>query len=227
MVVIPAGSFEMGSNRHRPEEKPVHQVSIDRPFAIGIYEITVGEWDACLRAGECRYSPEKVDGERERLPISNVSWDDALQYVGWLSRKTGEEYRLPSEAEWEYAARAGTTTLFWWGNEPGAKQANCKDCGGPWGGKQASPVGIFRPNPFKLHDVHGNVWEWTMDCWNNSYQGAPTDGGPWTRGDCLSRVLRGGAWKLEHKYMRSSRRGRYDRDVRYYLNGFRVVKTLR
>ena len=224
MVVIQAGRFEMGSDDHGAREKPRHAVTIPRAFAMGIYEITVGEWDACLREGECRQSPEQ--GREGMLPIANVSWDDALDYVKWLSQKTGRKYRLPTEAEWEYAARAGTATRYWWGDEVGSKRANCDDCGSPWDGKETSPAGTFEPNLFGLYDVHGNVWEWTQDCWNPSYQGAPGDGGPWMRGDCLSRVLRGGSWALDHEYMRSSRRNRYDRDVRYYLNGFRVVREL-
>ena len=223
MVTVPAGEFTMGSDRHRREEQPLHQVTISKPFAIGVYEITLGEWDACLREGGCRYSPESSDPS---LPISNISWDDAQAYVRWLSNKTGFDYRLPSEAEWEYAARAGSDTVYWWGDEPGQNQANCKDCGSQWSGKEAAPVGSFEANPFGLYDVHGNLWEWTADCWNNNYKGAPTDGSVWTKGDCIARVLRSGAWQLDADYMRAARRSKYDRDVRYHLNGLRVAKTL-
>lgn len=224
MVVIPAGRFEMGSVAGRSEEKPPHPVVIQRPFAIGVYEVTIDDWDACLREGGCRQSPEP--GQQGRMPMINVSWDDARGYVEWLSGKTGKKYRLPTEAEWEYATRAGSATRYWWGDAPGVAAANCADCGGPWGGKSASPVGSFEPNPYGLYDVHGNVWEWTEDCWNPSYSGALADGKPWLRGDCISRVLRGGSWAVDHKYMRAARRSRYDRDVRYYLNGLRVVSEL-
>lgn len=224
MVAIPAGHFEMGSDDNGAREMPLHAVAIPRAFAIGIYEVTVDEWDACLREGECRQNPEQ--GREGKLPIANVSWDDAQDYVKWLSEKTDRKYRLPTEAEWEYAARARTVTRYWWGDEEGSKRANCTDCGSLWDGKDASPVGSFKPNLFGLYDVHGNVWEWTQDCWNPSYKEAPGDGEPWMRGDCLARVLRGGSWALDHEYMRSSRRNRYDRDVRYYLNGFRVVREL-
>ncbi len=224
MVVIPPGQFIMGSADDRSEEKPAHTVTIARAFAIGVYEVTVGEWDACLREGECRHSPKAE--QEDQQPISNVSWDDAQEFIRWLSHKTGSEYRLASEAEWEYAARAGTRRRYWWGDEASSNGANCKDCGSQWDNTQAAPVGSFQANPFGLYDVHGNVWEWTADCWNKNYTDAPVDGSAWTRGDCISRVLRGGAWKLDHRYMRASRRSRYDRDVRYYLNGFRVVKTL-
>ncbi|MQM31525.1 MAG: hypothetical protein CRU78_13775 [Candidatus Accumulibacter phosphatis] len=224
MVVVPPGSFEMGSDRNRPEEKPSHRVTIPGAFAIGTHEITVAQWDACLKEGECRHSPEP--GRDGRLPMANVSWNDVQDYLKWLRGKTGQDYRLPSEAEWEYAARAGSKSNYWWGNEKGAQRANCTDCDSPFDGKDASPAGSFAANAFGLYDVHGNVWEWTEDCWNPSYRGAPADGKPWLRGDCLSRVLRGGSWALDHEYMRSSRRSRYDRDVRYYVNGFRVVRPV-
>lgn len=222
MVVVPAGRFDMGSNE--PGSKPVHQVVIQRPFAIGIHEVTVAQWEACMTEGACRQGPPP--GRQGNLPVANVSWEDAQSYLRWLSAKTGRTYRLPSEAEWEYAARAGTATRYWWGNEKAAGRANCADCGSPWDGRDASPVGSFQPNPFGLFDVHGNVWEWTQDCWIETYQGAPGDGTPRLVGDCLSRVIRGGSWALDHEYMRSSRRSRYDRDVRYHLNGFRVVSEL-
>lgn len=224
MVVIPPGRFTMGSDTGNAEEKPPHAVVIPQPLAVGTHEVSVDEWDACLREGGCRQSPEQ--GLQAKTPMANVSWDDAQAYIAWLSAKTGRKYRLPTEAEWEYAARAGSSTRYWWGDEHGKGRANCTDCGVQWGGKSASPVGSFKPNPYGLYDVHGNVWEWTADCWNPSYSGAPGDGTPWLRGDCISRVLRGGSWAVDHQYMRASRRSRYDRDVRYYLNGFRVVSEL-
>lgn len=223
MVVVSAGSYLMGSNQHRPDEVPKHEVTFARPFAIGVYEVTVREWDACLREGACRLSsPAQAD---PRLPMSNVSWDDAQRYVSWLSKKAGKEYRLPSEAEWEYAASGGKGSMFWWGNQVGKGKANCSDCGSAWDGKTPAPVGSFDPNPFGLYDVSGNLWEWTLDCYNPSYKGAPTDGSGWLRGDCITRVLRGGCWNLPSDYMRTTRRNHYDRDVRYYLHGFRVVRA--
>lgn len=224
MVVVPAGRYMMGSDRHRPDEKPRHAVTFTRPFAIGTHEVTIGEWDACLREGGCRFSPA-VDGA-DNLPISNLSWDDAQQYVNWLTRKTGNDYRLPTESEWEYAASGGKKTTFWWGDEIGKGNANCRDCGSAWDGQGPAPAGSFKPNPFGLYDVHGNLWEWTMDCVNRSYEGAPTDGSAWLRGDCIGRMLRGGSWNLGSDYMRTSRRNHYDRDVRYYLHGFRVARSL-
>ncbi|MCG6863673.1 MAG: formylglycine-generating enzyme family protein [Chromatiaceae bacterium] len=222
MAVIPAGRFTMGSKHHRNEEKPVHEVTIPEPFAIGVYEVTVGEWDACLREAGCDHTPTSLDNAQ--MPVADVSWDDAQQYVVWLSKKTGKDYRLPSEAEWEYAARGGSDTAFWWGDAVGTNNADCRDCGSEWDGKSAAPIGSFKPNPFGLYDVHGNLWEWTQDCSNRSYKGAPSDGSPWLRGDCLARMLRGGSWNLEADYMRSTRRHSYDWDVRYYLHGFRVAR---
>lgn len=224
MVAVPEGTYLMGSDLHRPNEKPRHEVRFARPFAIGVHEVTIGEWDACLREGGCRFSPPSAgDG---RLPASNLSWDDTQEYLTWLSKKTGKGYRLPTEAEWEYAASGGRTTAFWWGDAVGTGNANCSDCGGPWGGKAPAPVGSFAPNPFGLYDVHGNLWEWTMDCVNSSYTGAPANGSAWLRGDCIARILRGGSWKLESDYMRLTRRNHYDQDVRYYLHGFRVARSL-
>jgi len=220
--VIPAGEFQMGSSADT-EEQPVHGVDILQPLALSVHEITNADWDACLREGGCRFSPDR-EGEEDNYPVSNLSWDDAREYVAWLSDKTGESYRLPSEAEWEYAARAGTETRYWWGDDPQGGQANCEGCAG--GADGELPVGSFEPNPFGLYDVHGNVWEWTADCWNDDYEGAPTDGEPWTQGDCIARVLRGGAWRLDSEYMRAARRYHYDRDVRYYLHGLRVAREL-
>jgi len=224
MVVIPAGRFQMGSDSGGAEEKPPHPVAIPQAFAMGVYEVTVGEWDACVKEGGCPQIQKA--GQEKNLPVSDVSWDDSQKYVKWLSDKTGRKYRLPSEGEWEYAARGGTATRYWWGDKNSAGRANCTDCGSAWDGKGASPVGSFEPNPLGLYDVQGNVWEWTQDCWNPSYVGAPNDGTPRAEADCLSRVLRGGSWALDHDYMRASRRNRYDQDVRYNQNGFRVVSEL-
>ena len=200
MVVVPAGSFTMGSpssEKGRYDgEGPQHRVTIPEPFAVGKYEVTFAEWDACVAAGGCYghrlYDPGWGRGQR---PVIVVSWEDAKAYVGWLSRKTGERYRLLSEAEWEYAARAGTRTRYHWGHSIGRNQANCDGCGSRWDDEKTAPVGSFPANGFGLHDVHGNVWEWVEDCWHGSYAGAPTDGRAWaTGGDCERRVLRGGSW---------------------------------
>jgi len=154
-----------------------------------------------------------------------LSWLDAKAFVSWLSQKTGKAYRLPSEAEWEYAARAGTNTSYWWGRDVGSRQANCRECntGEP---QRTTPVGSFKPNGFGLFDTAGNVAEWMEDCWNDNYRGAPRDGTAWMSGQCRLHVLRGGAFDSQAKFLRSTSRFRYDVDVRYIANGFRVVREL-
>ena len=223
VVVVAAGSFDMGSTSDF--ENPVHRVTIAKPFAIGRYEVTFNEWDRCVDAGGCKHRPDDRGWGRGDRPVINVGWSDAKAYLAWLSEKTGQAYRLPSEAEWEYAARAGTTTQFWWGGELGTGNANCRDCGG--GGRQTTPVGSFKPSPFGLHDTAGNVAEWVEDCWNDNYRGAPSNGSAWTAGQCRLRVLRGGAFDSQARYLRSSSRFRYDFDVRFFANGFRVLRELR
>ena len=230
MVVIPAGSFLMGSppgERDRYKiEGPQHQVTVGR-FAMGRYEVTFAEWDACIAAGGCSHRPGDEGWGRGRRPVINVTWKDAKQYVAWLSSKTGKRYRLPSEAEWEYAARAGTRTAYWWGDAPGRGKANCRDCGSQWGGKKTAPVGSFRPNGFGLYDVSDNVMERVEDCWHKSYVGAPTNGEPWTTGGlCRYRVSRGGSWYGYSRGLRSATRGWSIPETRHSFSGFRVAKTL-
>ena len=231
LVVVPSGSFEMGSPSseygRRDNEGPVHRVRIGRSFAVGVYEVTFGEWDACVSGGGCGgYRPSDESWGRGRRPVINVSWEDAKAYVGWLSRKTGEEYRLLSESEWEYVARAGTITAYWWGDEIGRNRANCDRCGSRWDGEQTAPVGSFSANGFGLYDVHGNVWELVEDCWNGSYAGAPTDGSAWESGECGRRVLRDGSWNVRPWKLRSALRGGNSSGSRSFVVGFRVARTL-
>ena len=197
LVVVPAGEFMMGSPKNEEPssiEQPQHRVTIAKPFAVGVYEVTFDEWDACRRAGGCTHNPDDKGWGRENRPVITVSWDDAREYVRWLSGKTGQTYRLLSESEWEYAARAGAQTSYWWGDDIGSNQANCRGCGSSWDGKKTAPVSSFSANAFGLHDVHGNVREWVGDCWNSNYKGAPADGSVWGSGKCVRRVLRGGSW---------------------------------
>ena len=228
MVVIPAGRFRMGclSNDYScfGDEKPVHEVTNGAPFALSVYEVTFEDYDRFT------YPNKVADGGwgRGRRPVINVSWNDAQDYVAWLSSQTGAEYRLPSEAEWEYAARAGSTTKYSWGDEIGVNRANCDDsCGDRW--ERTAPAGSFRPNRFGLYDMHGNVLEWVADCWNESYQGAPSDGSAWVQGDCSERVLRGGS-RVDHSmFLRAeNRRVRYSviPGDRINIIGFRVARTL-
>jgi formylglycine-generating enzyme required for sulfatase activity len=223
-VVVPPGDFVMGSN-DTPYEKPERTITVRRPFAIGRREVTFAEWDQCADAGACKHRPDDHGWGRGDRPVVNVAWDDTKLFVAWLSQKTGQKYRLPSEAEWEYAARAGTKTPFWWGREVGAGRAQCDTCGSPTT-KQIVATGSFRPNGFGLYDTSGNAAEWVEDCWNDSYKNAPKDTVAWTSGDCRLRVLRGGNFLSKATEVRSSSRFRYDVDVRYYANGFRIVRDL-
>ena len=223
LVVIPGGEFQMGSNA-KPAEAPIHKVAIKKDFAIGRREVTFAEWDRCVAAGGCKYSPADPAWGRGNEPVTNVSWDDAKEFVAWLSKTTGKPYRLPSEAEWEYAARGGSTTPYSWGKDIGTGRAQCADCGGETG--KPAVVGSFRPNAFGLYDTSGNAAEWMEDCWNPSYKGAPGDGSAWTSGDCSLHVLRGGSFADKAAALRSSARFRYDEDVRYYANGLRVARDV-
>ena len=238
MVVVPAGSFIMGSpasERGRDDyEGPQHRVTISQPFAVGKYEVTFEEWDACVRGGGCSHRSDYRGRGRGRRPVINVSWDDAQAYVSWLSRRTGRQYRLLSEAEWEYAARAGTRTRFHWGDSIGRNRANCIGCGSRWsrrGDARAAPVGSFPANGFGLHDMHGNVWEWVEDCWHDSYLGAPSDGSAWTTGcddrnDSRKPVLRSSSWNNYPESVRSAVRARYRLGDHGFDMGFRVAQTL-
>ena len=231
MVVVPEGSFRMGCVSGRDcegDEHPVHQVTIPQPFALSVYEVTFADWEACANAGGCsRHRPRDPAGwGRGNRPVIDVSWEDAQSYVSWLSRETGEVYRLPSESEWEYAARAGTATSYSWGNEIGRNRANCEDCGSQWDEEGTAPVGSFPANRWGLHDMHGNVWEWTGDCYNDSYTGAPGDGSAWRRGDCRKRVLRGGSWYFNPRLLRAAYRYRNSTGFRSLDFGFRVARTL-
>ncbi len=230
MVVVPAGTFFMGSPESETgrtsAEGPQHEMRIPRPFAVGKYEVTFEEWDACAAAGGCARRPGDEGWGRWRRPVINVSWNDARQYVAWLSTRTGKTYRLLSEAEWEYAARAGAATAYPWGEEAGTSRANFDGSGSEWSGKETAPVGIFPPNAFGLYDMTGNVWEWVEDCRNESYAGAPDNGSAWESGDCDLRMLRGGSWIDPPGSARLAFRIRNHRDHRNHFNGFRVARNL-
>ena len=227
MVIIPAGQFQMGdlNGVGYKSEQPVHQVTINYSFAIGKYEVTFAEYYAFANATN-RSLPDDWGWGRGNRPVIEVNWDDAQAYAAWLSEETGKRYRLPSEAEWEYAARAGTTTNYFWGDAIGNNRANCAGCGSQWDNSQTAPVGSFQPNQFGLYDTHGNVWEWVEDCWHGSYEGAPTDGSAWTSGSCNTRVLRGGSWYGRPWILRSAIRYRYNPDFRSYNSGFRLAQDL-
>jgi len=226
MAEIAPGTFLMGSERGDPSEQPAHTVTLASPFAIGRYEVTVDQWKACVAAAGCNHISDKVPASGN-APISDISWSDAQEYVRWLSSLTGQKYRLPTEAEWEYAARAGSRTRYWWGDTMLPGKAYCKDCGGAWNRDQPADVGSMAANPFGLYDMNGNVWEWVADCWHRNYDGAPRDGSAWTDSDCREHVIRGGSWRDDTTYVHSASRFYYDAYVRYILNGFRVARSLK
>lgn len=239
MVVVPSGSFTMGSpnreTRRSDDEGPSHRVHIGYPLAAGVYEVTFSEWRACVNAGRCGgYVPDDEGWGRGNRPVLNVSWDDAQSYVRWLSGRTEHNYGLLSESEWEYVARAGTTTPFHFGSTISTDQANYNGNFNPiysnytgerglYRGKTL-PVGSFRANAWGIHDMHGNVLEWVVDCWNYSYVGAPTDGSARESGNCGNRVLRGGSWYSSPWYLRSAFRYRKPSGDRNADNGFRVAR---
>lgn len=226
MVVVPPGSFVMGSNGRHKFERPARQVTIAKAFAIGVYEVTFDEWQSCFDDGGCARIPDDHKWGRGRRPVMNITWFETQPFVEWLSNKTGHAYRLPSEAEWEYAARAGTTTEFWWGDEVGENLANCRDCKSQWSKKGSAPVGSFAANPFGLYDVHGNEWEWMEDCWNADQAGAPVDGSARFDGQCQYRVMRSGSWYYFSKNIRSAWRFKNDARVKSYGIGMRVLREL-
>ena len=226
MVVIPAGSFVMGSP---PEEKdradhegPQHAVALDKPFAVAKFETTFDQWDACVTYGDCPRVGDSSFGRGPR-PVINVTWDDAQLYVAWLSRMTGKTYRLLTEAEWEYAARAGSPSRFPFGDDEAelAKYAWYA----PNSGSRTHDVGQKLPNAFGLYDMLGNVWEWTEDCYG-PYTSAPTDGAANTSGDCSRHVVRGGSWYYNQQNLRSATRDKNAVDNRFNSLGFRVARTL-
>jgi formylglycine-generating enzyme required for sulfatase activity len=260
MVGIPAGQFLMGSpatEQGRFEaEGPLHPVLI-RAFALGKYDVTVEEFLTFLR--DSGYQPRPCnpmlndtwrntgrglayppqDVQPPRWPASCLDWKDAQAYIAWLNKKLRLErpnlrgpgpYRLPSEAEWEYAARGGTTTARWWGEEIGTDNANCNGCGSKFDDSVLSDVDAFAANPFGLYGMLGNVWQWTQDCWHDSYVGAPKDGSAWMSGTCPKHVIRGGSWGNVPLFVRAATRsdagpdgGEYDYSS---LSGFRLARTL-
>ena len=217
MTALRGGTFVMGSNEEITE-KPVHQVTI-KPFAIGTFPITVREWNSCAATKACGF----VAAGNDDAPVTNVSWSDAKQYVEWLAGVTGKSYRLPTEAEWEYAARGGTQTRYWWGDQFQNGMANCKNCTDIAATGQPLKVGSFKPNPFGLYDMGGSVDQWVEDCWHKTYQGVPADGSAWVENQCVSHVIRSGSWRNDSRYVRPSNRDGYDTNVRYPTHGFRVA----
>ena len=219
MVSIPAGRYRMGGTR---------EITFARPFAVSKTEVTFAQWDACAAEGGCRHKPDDAGWGRGNQQVMNVNWDDAKQYVAWLSKKTGKPYRLLTEAEWEYAARAGTTTAYYWGNsDADICQYASVDKGRPGCGTgRPGPVGSRKPNAWGLYDMSGNVAEWVEDCWNDGIDSMPGDGAARMTGDCARRVLRGGSWGNLPVYARSANRKWLRTASRGIDLGFRLARTL-
>ena len=236
MVVVPGGRFIMGSPETEEgrgdDEGPRRVVSIES-FAVGVYEITFEEWDACAWEGGCGGAiPEDEGWGRANRPVVNVSWDDAQAYVTWLSGTTGQEYRLLTEAEWEYVARAGTQTARHWGDSESEQcmhaNGNDDDVSCSDGFANSAPVGSLHPNAFGLYDMLGNVWEWVEDCWHDSYSNAPNDGSAApSESDCSYRVLRGGSTANDPAKLRSAHRGNWYPTIGHRYYGFRVARSVR
>lgn len=259
MVVVPSSErgIELGTietAEERQDATKIRRVTL-QTFAIGKYEVSVAEYQSCVAAGACR-EPEWRETDSQfhvetgrnnyykrlganltgkEFPIVGVSWDDAVAYAAWLSKTTGQSYRLPTDAEWEYAARAGTRTVYWWGDteKPGDKvMAACRGCGSEWDGVNNGPVTSFLANPWGLHNVHGNVWEWVADFYCNDFSSGPADGGARDKDDCPVRdapalhILRGGSSFYEPRFMKASVRLRHDNTFRNFSVGFRVARTL-
>ncbi len=226
MVVIPAGSYTMGDAKGKKNQKPAHKVTIKGPLAVGRYEVTWDEFEACLADGACKRDPDDHKWGRGNRPVVNVSWNDTMDFVAFIAKKTGRPYRLLSEAEWEYAARAGSTTGYWWGNKLKKKYANCRKCGTKWSGKKSAPVGSFKPNKWGIYDMHANIWEWVSDCWNKTHAGAPADGSPRTDGDCGRRSVRGGSWYYFPQLAKSPSRDSHPQQLWSYNIGIRMALPL-
>ncbi len=209
----------MGSNAD-PSERPIHKVTVAR-FAVGRLPVTVAEWRLCVAAKGCSFDP----GGDPDTPVHNISWDDAEQYLAWLSRLTGHRYRMPSEAEWEYAARANTKTRYWWGDQFRPDMSSCHSCSAE---VSANPpkAGVFPANAFGVRDVTGSVSQWVADCWHKNFRGAPTNGGAWEAPRCATRVLRGGSWTSTPEDLRITNREFYDAAVRYPGHGLRVARDM-
>ncbi|KAA3628567.1 MAG: formylglycine-generating enzyme family protein [Proteobacteria bacterium] len=224
LVLLRGGRYTRGDATGDTDERPPKVVRL-KPFAIGLYEVTFDEYDRYCEITGCA-KPNDQGWGRGLRPVVNVSWEDAKRYTRWLSEQTGKRYRLPTDAEWEYAARAGSSSRFWWGDDARSAQANCEGCGSIWDGEKTTTVGKFPPNRFGLHDTAGNVWEWVEDCYHDSFVQAPDDGSAIDKPGCGKRVIRGGAWSFPAQEMRSANRWRDFPSRQSDDTGFRVVREL-
>ena len=226
MIVIPGGKYTMGDDKGKKNQRPARQVTIKGPLAISIYEVTWDEYSVCLEEGACKREPDAHKWGKGKRPAINMSFDEAVTFTKWLAKKTGRPYRLLSETEWEYAARAGTSTGYWWGDKLKKKYANCRKCGTKWSGKKTAPVGSFKPNPWGIYDMHANIWEWTSDCWNKTHAFGPKDQSPRTDGNCDRRSVRGGSWYYFPQLAKSVSRDSHPRHLWSYNIGIRLGISL-
>tara|TARA_R110000787_G_scaffold16622_25_gene50837 strand:- start:83135 stop:83935 length:801 start_codon:yes stop_codon:yes gene_type:complete len=227
MAVIPAGEFIMGDKAGRPTEKPTVRVKLARPFALSRTEITWNHWQACVAAKGCDAIASDHGWGRGKRPVINMTFAQAEAYIAWLSRITGKIYRMPSEAEWEYAARGGTRTHYWWGDEVGQGLANCRECGaGEFSGHKSAPTRTFKPNPFGLYEMHGNIWEWTADCWHPNHEGADPTGKPRVTEKCLLKTIRSGSWYYFSPVSKAASRAKNDARMKSYNIGIRVAREM-
>jgi formylglycine-generating enzyme required for sulfatase activity len=226
LISVQPGSFIMGDDHGYKYEYPAHEVTIDYPFALGQFEITFDEWEACAQERGCKPTPDDHGWGKGRYPIINLTYKDIQDYLTWISKKTKQTYRLPSEAEWEYAARAGTKTAYWWGDDVGVNNANCRTCGSKWSGIGSAPVGSFKANPWGFYDMNGNAWEWVADCWSPHYINAPTNGAPRLDGNCKEPIMRGGSWYYFPKLSRAAYRYKNGVNVFSYNVSFRILREL-
>ncbi len=226
MIALPAGSFLMGntSGLISPDETPRHKVQVPA-FAMSVYEVTYAEYDVFARATQ-KPRPDSSGLDRKTHPVNNVSWEDAIAYAAWLSKQTGKKYRLPSEAEWEYAARGGKRTTYWWGTDKGKGNAHCYNCESELTTSKPAKVGSYKPNPFGLYDTAGNLYEWVHDCYHRNYNEAPEDGSIWEGGDCSVRIVRGGAFRSPASSMRVENRETFPSNTGQYNVGIRLVREL-
>jgi formylglycine-generating enzyme required for sulfatase activity/serine/threonine protein phosphatase PrpC len=226
MIRIPSGTFKMGnaSGLISADETPRHEVTI-ASFMMSVYEVTYAEYDKFARANG-RKLPDSSGRDRKTHPVSNVSWDDAQAYAQWLSKQTGKKYRLPSEAEWEYAARGGQRSTYWWGSRKGSGNAHCFDCDTDLNTSKPAKIGSYKSNQFGLFDTAGNLYEWVHDCYHKNYTGAPNDGSVWEGGDCSVRVARGGAYRSPASSMRVENRENFPSSKGQYNVGIRLVRDL-
>lgn len=220
LLVIPTGSYNMGSTEYEAEQ-PIHTVNI-KSFYIQETVVTWDQYLPCISAGKCSQIPDEGWGLGDR-PVIGVSWYDTQKYIGWLNQTTGKKFRLPTESEWEYAARAGSTTTYNWGSDVGKNKASCDGCGSPWDNDKTAPVKSFNANAFGLYGVHGNVWEWVQDCWKDSYEDASNDGSALNEEACYKRILRGGSFGNSPKYLSSALRYRSPASKSSIIYGFRLA----